>query len=223
MWSMLCLVAAVVTPPPETGRLAFGTRVRLSAAPRIDGSNAKSGDSPTLRYAVPVRREGPLLIFTYADGSTSSALLPGASVTGTLAGCDESWVHLSRSRNQPPIRIHRAAVARVEVAAGRRHPVGQRALLGLGAGLVVGAGLMSAGCRGQDECWLLLPVGVALSGALGAGLGSAVGFVGETGWREVPLNWLGAVSATSGGEVKSDLAEKEADTRERGPGPGKLP
>ena len=193
MWSMLCLVAVADPPLAAPLSLATGTHVRLSAAPR-----PRSGDPGAARYAVPVRREGPLLVFTYADGSTSASLLPGASVTGTFEGADASWVHLRRSADRPPMRVHRGSVARVEVSAGRRYPVGERMAQGLILGALVGAGLMSeafitaARCHGGD-CEMALPIGfigVGLSGAAGLGLGTVAGAVGETGWREVPLDAL---------------------------------
>ena len=135
MWSMLCLVAVAVPSLAASLLLATGTHVRLSAAPR-----PRSGDPGAARYAVPVRREGPLLVFTYADGSTSASLLPGASVTGTFEGADASWVHLRRSADRPPMRVHRGSVARVEVSAGRRYPVGERMAQGLILGALVARG-----------------------------------------------------------------------------------
>lgn len=195
MWSMLCLLAVAVPPAPAPAPLAAGTLVRLSAAPR-----PRSGDPGAPRYAVPVRREGPLLVFTYADGSTSASLLPGASVTGHLEGTGTSWVHLRRSADRPPMRVHRGSVARVEVSDGRRYPMGRRMATGLGVGLLVGAGLVggalvsNGGCHGGEECDMVLPLAsivVGFSGAAGLGLGTVAGAVGETGWREVPLDALG--------------------------------
>jgi len=203
MWPLLCLVA-VAAPPPATP-LAAGTHVRLSAAPR-----PRSGDRGQPRYAVPVRREGSLLVFTYADGSTSASLLPGASVTGTFEGADASWVHLRRAANRPPIRVHRGSVARVEVSDGRQYPVGKRMAQGLGVGLVVGAGLMGAaflngGGGGEDGdgpvAWPV--VGIAFTGAVGAGLGAVAGIGGEDRWREVPLEALGPIP----GEVDAASTE----------------
>ena len=191
MWPLLCLVA-VVAPPPAAP-LAAGTHVRLSAAPR-----PRSGDRGQPRYAVPVRREGSLLVFTYADGSASASLLPGASVTGTIEGTDASWVHLRRAANRPPIRLHRGSVARVEVSDGRQYAAGKRMAQGLGIGLLVGAGLWcgayaTSDCPGEkcEGAGLALIVVPGLTGAVGLALGTMAGVAGQTTWREVPLEALG--------------------------------
>ena len=218
MWPLLCLVA-VVAPPPAAP-LAAGTHVRLSAAPR-----PRSGDRGQPRYAVPVRREGSLLVFTYADGSTSASLLPGASVTGTIEGTDASWVHLRRAANRPPIRLHRGSVARVEVSDGYRYPVGRRMAKGLGLGLLVGAGLTggaalaTAGQCGGQECGEgsgMALVFVGLSGAAGLVLGTMAGAVGQTTWREVPLDALGTLPtpANSGtvAPVRGDAADSHSES-----------
>ena len=193
MWPLLCLVALAAAPP--TPPLAAGTRVRLTAAPR-----PRSGDRDQPRYAVPVRREGALLVFTYADGSTSASLLPGASVTGTFEGADASWVRLRRAANTPPIRLHRGSVARVEVSDGREYPVGKRMAHGLGVGLLVGAGLVygayaTSRCPGEDCEGLGYAVIVVpgLTGAVGLALGTMAGVAGETTWHEVPLDALGTL------------------------------
>ena len=52
--------------------------------------------------------------------------------------------------------------------------------------------ITAARCHGGD-CEMALPIGfigVGLSGAAGLGLGTVAGAVGETGWREVPLDAL---------------------------------
>ena len=223
MWSMLCLVAVAVPPLAASLPLATGTHVRLSAAPR-----PRSGDPGAARYAVPVRREGPLLVFTYADGSTSASLLAGASVTGTFEGADAAWVHLRRSAGRPPMRVHRASVARVKVSAGRRYPVGERMAQGLILGAVVGAGLMSeafitaARCHGGD-CEIALPIafiGAVFWGAAGLGLGAMAGAVGETGWREVPLDALGTLPTADAIRADGDPAERALNTPEKGRDPG---
>jgi hypothetical protein len=216
MWSMLCLVAAVVPPPIEAGALAFGTRVRLSAAPRVDRREAGSGHSRTPRYAVPVRREGALLVFTYADGSTSAALLPGASVTGTFEGGDASWVHLRRAATRPPIRVHRGSVARIEASDGYRYPLGRRMAKGLGLGLLVGAGLVggalvaNCGCGGECEGGGYALIGVGFSGGVGLVLATLAGTVGETAWREVPLDALGTLPTPADSDIEAPGREDRA-------------
>jgi hypothetical protein len=226
MWPFLCLVAVAPPPPPPQAPLAAGTHVRLTA-PR-----ARSGEGGRPRYAVPVRREGALLVFTYADGSTSASLLPGTSVTGAFEGADASWVHLRRAPNTPPIRLHRGSVARVEVSGGYRYPVGRRMAKGLGVGLLVGAGVVggayatSGGCSGECEGGGLAIVFVGLAGAAGLVLGTMAGAVGQTTWREVPLDALGTLPtpADSGTEapVRGDAAEPAVDSHS-GSGPGRRP
>ena len=210
-----CLSVPAPAPLARTGTL-----VRLSAAPR-----PRSGDPGAPRYAVPVRREGPLLVFTYADGSTSAFLLPGASVTGHFEGTDTSWVDLRRSADRPPIRVHRGSVARVEVSDGRRYPMGRRMATGLGVGLLVGAGLIggalvsNGGCHGGEECDMILPLAfivVGFSGAAGLGLGTVAGAAGETGWREVPLDALGTLPTADAMRVEGEPAERELNTPEKG-------
>jgi hypothetical protein len=221
MWLLLCLVAVAVPRPPSAVPLAAGTYVRLSAAPR-----PRSGDRGRPRYAVPVRREGPLLVFTYADGSTSASLLPGASVTGTFEGADASWVHLRRAADRPPIRLHRGSVARVEVTDGRQYPVGKRMAQGLGVGLVVGAGLMGAsflnsgGGGGEEGAWAggMALLGIGFSGAVGAGLGMMVGVGGGNRWREVPLDALGTPPTAV--RAEDEPTQKQPDALEKGYEPG---
>jgi len=194
------IVAAMTTPAPSTTPLAPGTRVRLSARPRVEVPGLYSGDRKRAIRPAGLRREGPLLLRARTDGASEGVLEAGASVTGAFAGAEGPWILFRRSEKEAPLWIHGASVARAHVASGQRRPVGKRALQGLGVGAGIGGALTigaaartSEGLGGENRGYVLL--GAAFAGAVGATVGAVAGIVGETEWREVPLDALRPLSS----------------------------
>ena len=187
MWPALLLVASTAGPPAPAATLTPGTRVRLTAPPGA-GASPAAGER--------VDRDGPLLVTRHRDGTTDVTVAPGASASGDLVGVDERFVHLLRVPGQPPVRVRRESVARVEVSVGRKRSVGRRTLAGLGIGFGVGGAWMagavarSSGGFSHPENQSYLLLGAAFGGAVGATVGAVAGLVGEERWREVPLEAL---------------------------------
>jgi hypothetical protein len=194
MWSTLTLVVLASTAPTPPDGIAFGSRVRLSAGPRVE--------VPSLVSAVEraqgrrsYREAHGLLVFEGEDGAPAAVIAPGARIEGTLVGADPAWIRVQRSKKGPPDRIDRASVARVELLVHRGHATRNGALIGAGVGAAllsgyyyVFSGLDETGTGRTAQGFL---VSAAVGGAAGAGVGALLGLLGTNDvWREVPREAL---------------------------------
>jgi hypothetical protein len=220
MWTMLTLaVLAVAAPTPPEG-IALGSRVRLSAGPRVEVPGLFSGTAKT-HSSRPYEKKNGLLVFHGDDGRREAVIAPGARVEGVLVGAEAEWLHLRRSESGPPYKIARVSVARVEVLVGRKRAARQGAAVGFGVGAAAGIGwaYMLSGPEGSDSprSFAGFAVSAAVLGAGGAGVGALLGLLGtDDDWREVPRDALsGQPVARVGGPAK----DRALDYDPGGPGP----
>jgi hypothetical protein len=221
MWITLTLVvlaSTAPTPPPEG--IAIGSRVRLSAGPRVEVPGLFSGTAKT-HSSRPYEKERGLLVFRGADGGREAVIAPGTRVEGVLAGAEPGWLHLRRSEGEPPYRVALASVARVEVLVARRRAAREGAAVGFGVGAAAGIGwaYMLSGPEGSDSprSFAGFAVSAAVLGAGGAGVGALLGLLGtKDDWRVVPRDALpGQPVARVEGPAKDRALVHEPD----GPGP----
>ena len=204
MWTTLTLVVLAAAAPTPPEGIAFGSRVRLSAGPRVEVPGLFSGTSKTHSSRPYEKRDG-LLVFRGDDGRREAVIAPGTRVDGVLEGAEAEWLHLRRSESDPPYRIARASVARVEVLVGRKRAARQGAAVGFGVGAAAGIGwaYMLSGPEGSDSprSFAGFAVSAAVLGTGGAGVGALLGLLGtDDDWREVPRDALpgGSVAAAEG-------------------------
>jgi hypothetical protein len=220
MWTTLTLVVLVATAPTPPEGIAFGSRVRLSAGARVDVPGLFSGTAKT-HSGRRFEKENGLLVFRAADGAREAVIAPEARVEGALVGADPEWLHLRRSEGEPPYRIARASVARVEVLVGRKRAARKGAAIGFGVGAAAGVGwaYMLSGPEGSDSprSFAGFAVSAAVVGTAGAGVGALLGLLGtDEDWREIPRDALpGQPVARVEGPAKDRALVYEPD----GPGP----
>lgn len=117
------------------------------------------------------------------------------TTTGTLLALDQQILTLDVSGSSG-IQIRRSAVTKLEVSRGQRSKTVAGALIGAGAGFVVGTLIVAAGLSSNDNVSRdTNKTGIALAGgALGAGAGLLIGgIIGASKkdlWEEVPLDGL---------------------------------
>lgn len=207
MWTMLTLfVVAASLPAPSEG-LAFGSRVRLSAGPRVSVPSLVSGTERAGGQR-PYKESDGLLVFEGADGSPAAVISPGATIEGTLVGADPAFLHVQRAKKGPADRIDRTCVARVQVLVRQGHATRKGALIGGGAGALVGSGyywvFSALDETGSDHRALEFLVSAAVGGAAGALVGAGLGLLGTNDvWREIPKSAL-PDRAVAGAEGPTD-------------------
>jgi hypothetical protein len=164
---------------------ASGARVRLTGATgfAIPGQILSDAERADGRSSDPYR---DLLTYRGRAGELLRAPLPGERLVGTLVSFDDDTFVLSLRKGTEPIRVPRAAVAKLEVS---RHPDGRPwgALIGFAVGFVPLAVApprppgSDRPIEGRDRLEL-----AGIAGLLGATVGSLVG-PGE-GWQNVRLS-----------------------------------
>jgi hypothetical protein len=194
MWTALTLIVlAASTPDPPEG-LALGSRVRLSAGPRVSVPSLGSGTEGARGHR-PYRQSNGLLVFEGEDGSPAAVITPGATIEGTLVAADPAFIRVQRSKNGPADRIDRTCVARVQVLVRQGHASRKGALIGAGAGAMVGSGSYWVGSEldetGSGRTAQGFLISAAVGGAAGALVGAGLGLLGTNDvWREVPKSAL---------------------------------
>jgi hypothetical protein len=111
-----------------------------------------------------------------------------STVSGRLVGQDQESVTIAFESLQPPLRIERSAIERIEIFRGRSHGrgAGKGALIGLGAGVLAGVALGAAADHTYTTAGSDVVGGGIVFGVLGTGLGAVIGGIsGADRWESV--------------------------------------
>lgn len=157
--------------------VSTGTRVRITApAPNPVPGHIVASDDDTLTVS-------------FRDSSRDTFTKKGRTLTGSVASVSDDALLVLTSEGQPPVRVPRKALVKLEVSEERSRK-GRGALIGAGVGLGAALALAAIASSDDDDVDIItgpeFAVGLSL---LFVPAGAAVGAIAAPGERWAPVKF----------------------------------